>query len=117
MSHFFENIKIENFKSLKSVELKDCSRINLFIGKPNVGKSNILEALSLFSVTHNQGVSRSSNILKWYIRYENETELFFNGITENSNFANIHTNLADCKLTYKNFAKILFKGDTQNERT
>jgi AAA15 family ATPase/GTPase len=106
MSAFFENIKIENFKSLRNVELKDCSRINLFIGKPNVGKSNILEALSLFSVTHNQGVVRYTNTLKWYMRYENEAELFFNGITEDSNFAHIHTNLADCKLTYKNFGDL-----------
>ncbi len=42
-------LKIENFKSIKSLTLTP-KRINLFIGKPNTGKSNILEALSLFSV-------------------------------------------------------------------
>ncbi|MDX2127768.1 MAG: AAA family ATPase [Chloroherpetonaceae bacterium] len=44
-----KSLKIENFKSIKSLEMKP-KRINLLIGKPNVGKSNILEALSLFSI-------------------------------------------------------------------
>ena len=39
---FFTDITIENFKSLRSVALKDCNRINVLIGRPNVGKSNIL---------------------------------------------------------------------------
>lgn len=74
MSPFFENIKIENFKSLRNIELKDCSRINLFIGKPNVGKSNIIEALNLFSdETHS---------LKGLVRHREKNELFFNGRTD-----------------------------------
>ena len=48
MPQIIKNIHIENFKSAKNVELTDCKRINLLIGKPNVGKSNLLEALSLF---------------------------------------------------------------------
>lgn len=48
MPQIIQNIHIENFKSAKNVELTDCKRINLLIGKPNVGKSNLLEALSLF---------------------------------------------------------------------
>ena len=47
-----ENIKINNFKSLVGIELTDCRRYNLLLGRPNVGKSNILEALSLFSVPY-----------------------------------------------------------------
>ena len=45
-------IEIKNFKSVKHVVLKNCKRINLLIGKPNVGKSNILEALSAFSLPY-----------------------------------------------------------------
>ncbi len=41
-------LEIKNFKSIKHLEL-DCKRVNIFIGKPNVGKSNILEALGIFS--------------------------------------------------------------------
>lgn len=43
------NIEIKNFKSIRHSEIKDCRRVNVFIGYPNVGKSNILEALGLYS--------------------------------------------------------------------
>lgn len=49
---FIKNISIQNFKSMRFCEIQDCKRINLFIGRPNVGKSNILEALSLFSIPY-----------------------------------------------------------------
>src|SRR3972149_5291719 len=39
---------IKNFKSIKNLEL-NCKRINIFIGEPNTGKSNILEAIGLLS--------------------------------------------------------------------
>ncbi|HYV94723.1 MAG TPA: AAA family ATPase [Chitinophagales bacterium] len=41
-----DRLQIQNYKSLKNLNLA-CSRINVFIGEPNVGKSNILEALDL----------------------------------------------------------------------
>ncbi len=43
-----KNLNIRNFKSLKTLDL-DCGKVNIFIGKPNTGKSNILECLSFFS--------------------------------------------------------------------
>lgn len=43
-----DRLKIERFKSIRSLEI-NCRRINLVIGAPNVGKSNILEALGLVS--------------------------------------------------------------------
>lgn len=46
------SVSIENFKSVKSVTLSDCRRINVLIGRPNVGKSNLLEALALFDVPY-----------------------------------------------------------------
>ena len=42
------NLQIKNFKSIKQLDL-DCNKINLFIGEPNTGKSNIFETLGLFS--------------------------------------------------------------------
>ncbi len=45
-----DNIEIKNFKSIRHQKIEGCKRINVFIGYPNVGKSNILEALSLFSL-------------------------------------------------------------------
>ena len=41
-NNFLNWVDIKNFKSIKDLHL-DCKRVNVFIGKPNVGKSNILE--------------------------------------------------------------------------
>ena len=46
--NWLRELSIRNFKSIKEVDLK-CGRINVFIGEPNVGKSNILEAIALLS--------------------------------------------------------------------
>jgi len=70
-------IEIKNFKSIKHITLNDCHRINLLIGKPNVGKSNILEALTSFSLPYARYTNSKS--LQQFIRCENESELFYNG--------------------------------------
>ncbi len=72
MEKAFKSIRIQNFKSIKDIEL-NCSRINLFIGKPNVGKSNILEALSLFAAPFSQ----DEKYLSEFIRYRNFSNLFY----------------------------------------
>ncbi len=41
-----KHLQIKNYKSIKQLDL-ECSRINVFVGRPNAGKSNILEALAL----------------------------------------------------------------------
>ena len=50
MNKSINKIQIKNFKSIKSQVIDGCKRINVFIGSPNVGKSNILEALGLYSI-------------------------------------------------------------------
>ena len=72
----------------------DCKRINVLIGKPNVGKSNILEALSLYITPYGD---HKEKVLEDYIKYEKLSNLFYdqnrkNKITINSNigFASIH---------------------------
>lgn len=47
-----KEVKIENYKSIESLELK-LGRINVFIGENGCGKSNILEAIALCSATVN----------------------------------------------------------------
>jgi AAA15 family ATPase/GTPase len=42
------NVQIQNFKSVPDLRF-DAKRVNLFIGEPNTGKTNILEALALLS--------------------------------------------------------------------
>lgn len=80
MANFFNSVRITNFKSLKDVTLSDCKRINLLIGKPNVGKSNILEAIGLFGVGYANLTENKS--LSQFIRFSNIRELFFDGETK-----------------------------------
>jgi len=42
-----EKLSIRNFKSIRQFDL-DCRRVNVFIGEPNAGKTNILEGLGLW---------------------------------------------------------------------
>jgi len=41
-------LSVSNFKSVRRLDI-ECKKVNLFIGEPNTGKSNILEALALMS--------------------------------------------------------------------
>ena len=49
----------------------DCERINVFIGKPNAGKSNILEAISLLGAGYSK-----SKFMEGFIRYKSIVQLF-----------------------------------------
>lgn len=73
------NITIKNYKSVQELTLHDCRRYNLLIGRPNVGKSNILEALSLFQAPYfsdwNVDISKT-------FRIENMSSLFYLGDVE-----------------------------------
>lgn len=96
MSKFLQHISIHNFKSIKDCEITELNRINLFIGRPNVGKSNIIEALSLFSIPFLK--ENSSKKLSNLIRLEAVPELFHNGSFQQE--ASIKTNLSECTLRY-----------------
>ena len=93
--HFLSEFTIKNFKSIKHCHVGGCKRINLFIGRPNAGRSNILEALSLFSIPFLR--ENKSKNLSNLVRIENETELFNGGnlqepisITTNTGSATVH---------------------------
>ena len=69
-----KKVEIENFKSIKHVEL-DCRRINVFIGEPNTGKSNILEAVVGIP---SSCYYRYSNVsINSFIRHQNLSNLFY----------------------------------------
>ena len=42
-----QHLSIRNYKSIHELDL-DCKRVNVFIGEPNTGKTNVLEALGLW---------------------------------------------------------------------
>ena len=70
-----KNLRIQNFKSIKDLSL-DCERINVFIGKPNAGKSNILEAVSLLGVNYED--LSTQKFLETIVRYKSLIHLFNN---------------------------------------
>ena len=73
-----KKLSVKNFKSIKELEI-DCRKINLFIGEPNAGKSNILEALGLLS-----WLGHGNGSLKEYVRFENTDNLFYDNSTDES---------------------------------
>ena len=88
MEEFIKYVDIHNFKSIAYLKLKDCRRINLFIGYPNVGKSNVLEALGLFSLPFLK--IKFNNNLNRLVRAENKNE-FLHNVKDYCSFVN--TNL------------------------
>jgi AAA15 family ATPase/GTPase len=64
-----ETLKIKNFKSIKDLVLP-CRRVNIFIGEPNTGKSNILEAIGLISHV-------SYGPLSNFVRFETMMDLYY----------------------------------------
>lgn len=71
MKNFVHHLEIQNFKSIQHLKV-DCKRVNVFIGKPNVGKSNILEALGLLGA-----VGDGNGNLTDAIRHSEVSNLFY----------------------------------------
>jgi AAA15 family ATPase/GTPase len=65
-----KHLQIKNFKSIKELEF-DCSRVNIFIGEPNTGKSNLLETIGLLSFAY-------TGKLKDFVRYHRMSNIFYN---------------------------------------
>jgi hypothetical protein len=96
MKNFIDYISISNFKSIRNLTLEGLNRINLFIGKPNVGKSNILEAFGVFSLPYLK-YSTNKKLVN-FIRADYLNELFFDGNTENQIL--IKNNLGEFGLSF-----------------
>jgi AAA15 family ATPase/GTPase len=70
--NFIDNIEIKNFKSIRHQKIEGCKRINVFIGYPNVGKSNILEALGLLTFIR----TKRPLGIRELIRFDRVSQLF-----------------------------------------
>jgi AAA15 family ATPase/GTPase len=66
------HLEIKNFKSIKHINI-DPARVNIFIGVPNAGKSNILEALTFMS----HPFTPNATIPDFLIRYKSIGSLFY----------------------------------------
>lgn len=74
METWLREVRIQNFKSIREASF-NCERINLFVGRPNAGKSNLLEALALLQSKYlNWGGLGFGKLL---IRYEQAADLFY----------------------------------------
>jgi predicted ATP-dependent endonuclease of OLD family len=58
-----KNIKITKFRSIENAEIFNCGNLNIFIGKNNSGKSNILAAIELVK----NHLSKSVIASKWTV--------------------------------------------------
>ncbi len=94
MKNNITQLEIQNFKSIKDLKI-DCKRINVFIGEPNVGKSNILEALSLYIT---QMGDYDLPIFKEYVRYEKLSNLFYD--QDRKNNINVKSNIGEVLFRY-----------------
>jgi|Deesub1362A_J573_1020465.scaffolds.fasta_scaffold01294_6 hypothetical protein len=92
-----KTLQVKNFKSLKHLEIK-CKRINIFVGEPNTGKSNILESIGIFSFPF------SSN-LRDFVRFETMSNLFYD-----ENLDGVVKIQADEKILEIKFENSKFKG-------
>ena len=61
-----ESFEVENFRSLKKLRLEKLARVNLLMGKNNVGKTSVLEGIFLFT---------GANISTWIDRIDDERHL------------------------------------------
>ena len=93
MDNFIKNLEIKNFKSIKHLTL-DCKRVNVFIGKPNVGKSNILEALGLLGPPSLKFQLEGYKFLDKIVRYNKLQNLFHENATKIGESINISSNLS-----------------------
>lgn len=73
-------LEVNRFKSIKSLAI-DCRKINLFIGEPNTGKSNILEVLGLLSYSYHWPY-RNDFDLKSFCRFERFSNLFHDELVD-----------------------------------
>jgi len=102
-----KTLQIENFKSIKHLKLT-CKRINIFIGEPNTGKSNILEAIGLLSHMFIGGT------LRGFVRFENTRDLFNDHILDSN--IKIGFDEKTLEITFKEgkFGGHYFDGKTQH---
>jgi AAA15 family ATPase/GTPase len=76
MQNAITTLRIRNFKSIKDVTLNP-RRVNLIIGEPNVGKSNVLEAMSLLG---GMVYEQEPRFMAGMVRYEQAHQLFYDSL-------------------------------------
>lgn len=99
-----KNLEIRNFKSIKHLKL-DCKKVNVFIGKPNTGKSNLLESVGIFSTPYDN--------LKSFVRFEDMTNLSYD--EDLSEGIQINADNVYCKINFENGKFVGAIGEKRSE--
>ncbi len=91
-------LEIRNFKSIRHLRL-DCRRVNVFIGEPNTGKSNILESLGLLSfLFFGLPFANIQADIQNFVRLRNITDLLYEHHTDED--VEIRTDEDVCTIRY-----------------
>lgn len=72
-----QKLSIRNFKSVRELDLS-CRRVNVFIGEPNAGKTNILEAMGLRCggcLLHASDVFRCSTLADLFFDQDSKNQI------------------------------------------
>jgi AAA15 family ATPase/GTPase len=110
MKNPITTLHIQNFKTIKDLKVKP-KRINLIIGKPNVGKSNFLEALSLLGAPYSKNTEK---FMGEFIRYNKFEDLFYDKETNKAIILN--SNIGSAYIDSKDhFGFRFFLGETVEE--
>ena len=76
MENVINTLYIQNFKSIRSAVLHP-RRVNLIIGQPSVGKSTVLEAMSLLG---GFPFEQKKKFMRSFVRYEKPAHLFHDSL-------------------------------------
>lgn len=77
----FKNLEIKNFRGIKHLTIDDFSRVNVFLGQNNSGKSSILEAIHMLTGMANPETPQNLNRIRsrnYYTIFKDVFYLFHN---------------------------------------
>jgi hypothetical protein len=79
--HMIKELQIRNYKSVRAADLS-CKRVNVFIGPPCSGKSNILQAIALLNVFGDRNCMYDDEELNWMLEISCWADVFWGGLRE-----------------------------------
>lgn len=77
-----KNINIENFRGIDHLTIEDFSRVNVFLGQNNSGKTTMLEAIAMLMSMSNPDVPQAINAVRARKPFSNfiDVQYFFNNL-------------------------------------
>ena len=83
----FKNIEIKNFRGIDQLKVDDFSRVNVFLGQNNSGKSTVLEAIHMLAGMSNPEMPQNLNRIRtknFYANFSDVSYLFHNMDVKNA---------------------------------